>query len=443
MGIREPCMIIDSANLRFVTSSASREQETSNTRASADITPSAGNVVAIGASYSQKENVLLNSSQSGYLYSRSQISRADQPKAVEVYSREEALQSLVSHAFSRSVSVSGVIPLSHSTTGGNVTIPGRNLATQARVSLSQSYHYQSEQHSTLTIEGQLTLADSRSVDFVVHTRMDSSLDFRSGSGEFAQTAVRTDPLILNLHGGAAQLTDAAFAFDINGDGTWENVSLATGGSGFIAFDRNGDGRINDGSELFGSSSGDGFADLAAYDQDGNGFIDANDPIFSQLKFWSRDENDTDHLQSLQDVGVAAIGLESADSPFRIRGSGAQELGTVHSTGIFLTENGEVGTVQQVDLANRDLVEEHRFAADFGNAQIAAPAEEAAAPSPQRQQLDQLMQRLQQIRDDFMARLDSRKDADRKEGSKSLLQLLVDKLEDYIRKQHDGDNENRN
>ena len=60
-------------------------------------------------------------------------------------------------------------------------------------------------------------------------------------------------------------------------------------------DRNGDGKINDGSELFGTKSGDGFKDLASYDADGNGWIDENDAIFSQLKIWTKDEDGKDKL----------------------------------------------------------------------------------------------------------------------------------------------------
>ena len=75
---------------------------------------------------------------------------------------------------------------------------------------------------------------------------------------------------------------------------------------FLALDKNGDGRMNDGSELFGTASGDGFKDLAAYDEDGNGWIDENDSIYSQLKIWTKDENGKDHLIDLKDADVGAI-----------------------------------------------------------------------------------------------------------------------------------------
>jgi hypothetical protein len=53
-------------------------------------------------------------------------------------------------------------------------------------------------------------------------------------------------------------------------------------------DRNGDGAIDHGRELSGATTGDGFAELAAYDEDGNGWIDENDSIYQHLRIWSKD-----------------------------------------------------------------------------------------------------------------------------------------------------------
>lgn len=77
----------------------------------------------------------------------------------------------------------------------------------------------------------------------------------------------TDPLVINLDGNIAGLSDQKFMFDIDADGEEESISYLQGGSGYLALDKNGDGVINDGSELFGTKSGDGFADLAEYDAD--------------------------------------------------------------------------------------------------------------------------------------------------------------------------------
>ncbi|MEZ5504498.1 MAG: hypothetical protein R3F47_05740 [Gammaproteobacteria bacterium] len=420
-------MKIENATLRLVSGHRQHEREQWQKSASASISSaSSGRPVALEHTYAHRENVRLESSQSAYLYSRSQISHAGKPDAVQVVSQETLLQSMVSHAFSRDLRISSLTRLDSSASDWRGTGPA--VATQANVSFGQSYRYESEQQSTLTIEGRLDLADNRSVDFVLHTRLDNRLLFESGSGEFARAALRTDPLILNLQGGATQLTDAAFTFDLDGDGQTESVSLATGGSGFIAFDRNGDGAINDGRELFGTRTGNGFAELAQFDDDGNGFIDEADAIFQQLQFWSRDENGNDRLQRLSELGIGAIGLDSADTPLILRGQSTQELGIIRSTGFFVREDGVVGTVQQVDLTRRDTDAEAAFVADFGNAQF-VPEDPATPPEPQNQ-LEAFMDRLTQLRNDFMARLEQTpaEEAD----SKTLLEQLVDMLEQQIR-----------
>lgn len=84
--------------------------------------------------------------------------------------------------------------------------------------------------------------------------------------------------------------------------------LLAKGSGFLALDKNGDGLVNNGSELFGTKSGNGFADLAVYDSDGNSWIDEADAIFSKLKVWTKDVKGNSILMSLKDADVGAIYL---------------------------------------------------------------------------------------------------------------------------------------
>ena len=66
--------------------------------------------------------------------------------------------------------------------------------------------------------------------------------------------------------------------------------------------------INDGNELFGTKSGDGFKDLAKYDKDRNGWIDEADDIFDDLRIWTKDEQGNDKLLTLKEAGVGAIYL---------------------------------------------------------------------------------------------------------------------------------------
>ena len=149
---------------------------------------------------------------------------------------------------------------------------------------------------------------------------------------------------------AAQLTNQKTDFDIDGDGKSEKVSMLQPGSGFLALDKNNDGKINNGKELFGTQSGNGFADLAKFDDDGNNWIDAADAIFKQLKIWSKDDAGKDRLVDLKAANIGAIFLGNAKTDFRHTDAANKTNGDLRSSGVFLKENGQAGSVQQIDLA---------------------------------------------------------------------------------------------
>ena len=69
------------------------------------------------------------------------------------------------------------------------------------------------------------------------------------------------------------------------------ISFVGSGSGLLALDKNGDGIINNGTELFGPNTQDGFSELSKYDSDGNGWIDENDSVYDNLRIcgkgWKR------------------------------------------------------------------------------------------------------------------------------------------------------------
>ena len=196
--------------------------------------------------------------------------------------------------------------------------------------------------------GKVTTADGKEIEFDLSLGMERSYS-ATREVEYSESIEFTDPLILNFGGNYADLSDEKFEFDLDADGDKELISYLSGDSGLLALDLNEDGIINDGTELFGALSGNGFADLAAYDEDGNNFIDEGDSIFDDLLIWRKSE-ELDELTSLQDNGIGAIYLGSAETPFDIKGEDNQTNGRVRSSGIYLTEAGDVGTAQQIDMA---------------------------------------------------------------------------------------------
>lgn len=206
-----------------------------------------------------------------------------------------------------------------------------------------------QENTVFSTTGVAKTADGREISFNLDLEMSRSF-VGSIQSESLEKLIMTDPLVINLDDSPAGLSDQKFYFDLDSDGKKEKISSLRQGSAFLAYDKNGDGTINDGSELFGTKSGDGFADLAAYDQDGNGWIDEGDDIYSKLSLWTKDENGNDRLMSLKDADVGAIYLGSASTNFHLNDAANNTNGMIRQTGVFLRESGGVGTVQHVDLA---------------------------------------------------------------------------------------------
>ncbi len=142
-----------------------------------------------------------------------------------------------------------------------------------------------------------------------------------------QTGDDTDPsncspIIIDLTGDGFFLTSAAngVKFDIANTGTPLQIAwTANGNNAFLVLDRNGNGVINSGAELFGnftpqpaSDHPNGFLALAQYDSNGDGVIDAQDPIYSRLRLWVDANHDgisqPGELHTLPEMGVFSISL---------------------------------------------------------------------------------------------------------------------------------------
>lgn len=222
-------------------------------------------------------------------------------------------------------------------------------------SYSEESYYEESEQTKFQTKGQVTTADGRTVDFNVDLYMSRS--FMEYSNYTANVgAPLLDPLVINLEGAGTEIGNQEFLFDIDCDGEMDNISILKETSGFLALDRNNDNKINDGSELFGAKSGDGFSELTVYDMDGNGWIDENDPIFDKLRIWTKSPEGEDKLIGLGVAGVGAIYLGNANTEFHINNEENETLGVVRKTGIFLKEDGNAGTIQQVDLAKRQAAD---------------------------------------------------------------------------------------
>lgn len=218
--------------------------------------------------------------------------------------------------------------------------------------LEYDYHelYQESEKMTFSVTGTVKTTDGKEFDLSAELSLSREFVYEYSLSVRAGDARLVDPLVINFGGSFAELTDNKFSFDLDADGREELISTIGSNSGFLAIDRNGDGVINDGSELLGPNSGDGFAELASYDEDGNSWLDENDIVFNNLLIWSKDARGTDSLFTLKQKDIGAIYLNQVITPFTVTNTANDVKGQVKSSGIYLTENGNTGTLQNIDFA---------------------------------------------------------------------------------------------
>ena len=203
--------------------------------------------------------------------------------------------------------------------------------------------------------GSVVTADGRTIDFNITLEMSRSFTETTESLSSQTQYIVTDPLVIHLDDAPKTISDQTWLFDINGDGEKEEISQLAEGNAFLALDENENGIIDNGNELFGTQSGNGFKDLAVYDEDNNGWIDENDTVYNKLKIWMKDAAGNNKLMDLYHADIGAIYLGSANTQFSHNNTDTNDTqAVVRKTGFYLHEStGQAGIMQQIDFAIKD------------------------------------------------------------------------------------------
>lgn len=217
-------------------------------------------------------------------------------------------------------------------------LKGRGFTVMELVHTSES------ESCTFAASGNVCLADGSTRDFNVGYHMERHEESTSvGVGTFR------DPLMLDFGAPENKFGANAIDFDIDADGDMESVKMPTGNTAVLFIDSNRNGKADDGSELFGARSGDGFADLAKLDSDGNGWIDAGDAAFADLRLWQSGNDGENTVKTLAEAGIGALATQSAATEFTIKDDG-EAVGRQRASSVWLGETSGAGLVRQVDLA---------------------------------------------------------------------------------------------
>jgi protocatechuate 3,4-dioxygenase beta subunit len=156
----------------------------------------------------------------------------------------------------------------------------------------------------------------------VNVTKTDNINLSSGENDMSWDAGIT-PIAIDLNGDGIHTiarADMQGSFDLLGTGKAIQSGWLSKGDGFLAIDSNGNGSIDNISELFGGTAkGSGFAKLASYDSNGDGVVNASDAQFASLLIWqdanSNGKTDAGELMSLAAAGVTGLNVGYTELPF--------------------------------------------------------------------------------------------------------------------------------
>ena len=196
-----------------------------------------------------------------------------------------------------------------------------------------------------------------------------------------------DPLVLDLDGDGIETIGIAgnspILFDHDADGTRTGTGWVKPDDGLVVLDRNGNGLIDSGRELFGnetlladgSKAPNGYAALAQHDSNGDGRISSADAVYGQLRIWQDTNQDgisqAGELHTLADLGIASIGVLGSEANVNLGNGNSMPL-----RGTFTRTDGSAGTSAAAQLSGSLLLASNGFYREFSDDPALADAAKA-------------------------------------------------------------------
>ena len=222
---------------------------------------------------------------------------------------------------------------------------------------NQQYDWEVEDGTKLKLFG-ISSPEGRSNTPIVNSEVNSVVKYAivDNNGDTLDTATFTlmaesflisSPITLDLGGDGIQTIGISqgVQFDLLNTGYTVTTGWLSGDDAFLATDDNGNGIIDDRSELFGGGVGEGFAELATFDSNNDGVVNAQDERFGELLIW-QDINEDGITNQGELMTLEASAIASIDTGYKDVFS-LDSQGNVH---------GEVGSASLADGSSIDVVD---------------------------------------------------------------------------------------
>lgn len=226
-------------------------------------------------------------------------------------------------------------------------------APAQRAAVGWGIHYREEETQYLkeTVDfkskGSVVTEDGRSIDFQINYHFSQEY-WSSHSLEFKAGDALIDPLVIRLEDAPLAFSNDPISFDLDIDGANDTFKVPVDTAGMLFLDKNGNNVADDGSELFGPTTGKGFEELKALDSDQNGWIDEGDNAFKDMRIWVRSSDGSNRYLGLAEAGVGALFVGSVATEAGLYGNDTSQVGQMKNSSIYLKENGTASLVHELD-----------------------------------------------------------------------------------------------